>query len=561
MQEPSATGGRALARTWWRAVPLVLLVAAAFWLRLRLAAGVPAIENDGAFYGRLAQQFLLRIGAGGFHPAWPDFYPRLTALAARWIFSPVVDHPDALVDPARIEFAARAVSAAFGALLLLPVFLVARRLAGGMAAWYAALLSAVHPRLLVFSAQALTEMTFGALVTMALALTGAIGATRSRRAVVPAAAGAGLLAGAAMNTRPEGIIAGVIVTAAAAWLARRHRLARWAGLVAGLAFALAALPRVVAVTRVVGHPTLSAKGDYNLALDYAGTPGVPVVDMPASIYNNLPGATATTPGFPAAIPTVSFPRIVTNRPLAVMSHVARNLPRSFGGLLSLAGWPWLLLAAVGLASRRRRLTAEEASWLGLWLGFVATYALAHVFRRFFVAALPLVMIEAGIGLAVVAGPAMHSRSAGPRRGLAMALLVVATVHGLTAAPRLLAGETTPAGQKELGHAIPPAGAGAGAGPAGNPWRERLTGPGVMARRPVAAWYAGRPILALPDAPPDSLAALARGRGAGFVLLIESDLPRTGGRLRPLLRGPDPAGLATLAADSTAADPWRIFRVE
>lgn len=542
----------------WPAIRIVLLsiaLVAAFWLRLRLAAGVPAIENDGAFYARLAQEMLLNIGGHGFHPAWPDFFPRLTALATRFLFSASAGDMVGLADPLRVEFAARAVSAGAGALLLIPLFVMARRVAGEGAAWATLALTALHPRMLVFSGQALTEMLFGALVITALALAGWIRRARRPARALLAAGLAGAAAGAATLTRPEGVVVGAFVVIVTGLSARRSGRVEAAVAVAAALFLLVIGPRAMAVSGAIGRLSIGVKSDYNLAQAWAGIPGVPRLDGAASLYNNLPAPGRATHRFPEPVPPCPLAGVALHHPLAVIGHALRELPRSLGALPSLAGWPWVLLALAGLFARRGRLTAEEKSWAALWAGFVMMYALVFVYRRFFAAFLPLLILEAGAGLAWLAAPPAAAPMRGLRRAAALLLLVTAAAWGPHDAPRLLARETTPGEQKEVGRRL-------ARDDSRSTLLDRLTGPGLMARRPVAAWYAGRPILALPDEPPDSLAATAARRGAGWVLLIEADLARDRPRLLPLLSpATAPPGLKLLQSDETPGKAWKLYRVE
>lgn len=506
---------------------LVLLTLAAIALRVALALRPMVIEPDGAFYARLAQEFLRGSGAGGFHPAWPPFYPALIAAAARLLELLHCTGGLPADAPLAVERAARLVSALAGGLLVPVVFLLARRVGGPRLAWGAAFLTLGHPTLVDFSTQVMTEATFTLLFATTLALLGAAG--RVERSW-PAAGLGGLAAGLALLTRPEAFL---LLAAGTATLALARRRAA-ATLFLGVALAVS-LPHVARVSRSVGHLSLGAKSDYNLIIAYAGHPGVPPLVRSRSIYNNLTGAPPRV-GFPEPIPRFDAAALLRHDTLAPAANFLRQWPKSVTGLFSLATLPVAALALLGLWRRRRSFSTTEKRWFMLWAGYVTLYAFVFVYRRFFAAFLPLLLIEAAAGCAPPALPVFRGRRALlPAAGLALLGMILA-VLSLTRADQALElralGERLRARDPVAPGAAPPQ--------------------GVMARRPTVAWYADRPILALPEGGVAEVARGAAERGAGWVVLDERDLGREAPELARLA-GARPDPLAPPPAGWTRAD--------
>src|SRR5207244_4429398 len=101
----------------------------------------------------------------GLSTAWPPLYPALISAALR-----IARMAGLAPAPGTLEICARAVSVVAGALLLVPLYALARRLLSPRAAVIAVTLAAVHPRTLQYSAAALSEATFTLPLLAALAL-------------------------------------------------------------------------------------------------------------------------------------------------------------------------------------------------------------------------------------------------------------------------------------------------------------------------------------------------------------------------------------------------------
>ena len=168
---------------------LVLLALALRLSSLMLFTG--SIDWEGAEYARLAEN--LRAGIGyvgidlpGKNLMFPPLYPILIAGLS-------------FVTP-DVELAARLISVVMGAATVIPAFLLARELFDARVGRIAALIVAVHPLLVHFSATACSEATFIFFLTLASYFT--CKAFYAQRAAYFAAAGA--LFGLAYLTRIEG---------------------------------------------------------------------------------------------------------------------------------------------------------------------------------------------------------------------------------------------------------------------------------------------------------------------------------------------------------------------
>jgi hypothetical protein len=174
---------------------------------------------------------------------------------------------------------------------------------------------------------------------------------------------------------------------------------------------------------------------------------------------------------------------------------------------------------------------------------VLLYAPFSVDRRFFVPAVPLLLIPCALGIErAESWLARRSSGARARRTaeVALALLVVLAIayafgpgSGFEHAP-----EARRAGEW-LRRAESPAAQGSAVRPV-------APRPIVMARKPWVAFYAGGLIATLPDLPPDSLVALARARHADVLVADERSASADRPRLAPLVDGAArPAGLVAI----------------
>jgi 4-amino-4-deoxy-L-arabinose transferase-like glycosyltransferase len=488
---------------------------------------------DGAYWAGLAAALERGDFRNGLSTAWPPLYPALVALLLR------IAHRAGLAPgPATAEACARAVSVLGGTLLLVPLHALARRLLSPRAAAIAVLLAAFHPRLLQYSAAALSEATFALLLVGALALLVASEESEGIAATSREAA-SGALFGLAYLARPEGLL-----LAAAAWVVGLFRGRSAATPNAGRSFIVRLRPAFVVAVLVVALPwlmflhgtlgrwSLGEKGGYNFwrafASEYAADFPVPA-GLAARVNESPEIAPAPSTG---GVHVLEF---ALQHPGVVIARCARNLATIVVSTLPVTLY-WALVPLAVLALLR---VWPPGAWpLAVTLGALPVlYAPFSVDRRFFAPAVPLLLVACAAG--IERGESWLARRAGSaaraRRGVNAALAVIVTLAVVYAFTKGSGFDQAPE-HRRAGEWL--ARNGASAATKG----ER---PIVMSRKPWVAFYSGGLIAALPEVAPDSLVALARARGALLVAderSARSDRPR----LAPLLDAGEPtAGLTAI----------------
>jgi len=133
-------------------------------LRAALALRAGVIEHDGYYYTSLAASLVTGHLAAALSTIWPPLYRALIALVA-W---PMARGGE--LAPHALELSARLVSVIAGTVTLALLARLARALASPRVARLTLALAVFHPRLIAYSASALTESTFLALVLAGLVL-------------------------------------------------------------------------------------------------------------------------------------------------------------------------------------------------------------------------------------------------------------------------------------------------------------------------------------------------------------------------------------------------------
>jgi len=472
-------------------VILALAVAAvAFAIRLLVAEYLPVIHPDGVAYVAIARQF--QSTGSPFDPMFHPIYPICIALA-----QPVVGDWEA---------AGRLVSALFGALVIVPSFVLARGIVGRQAALLSAVFIAVHPRLVQNSASVLCEATYTLLLVSGV-LAARRGLVAGPRTLI---AFAGLCLGLAYLVRPEGALylVGLIAVALFMIATGRDRAAAllpWVG-AAVLVFAAVVAPYVWYLSEAWGHFTLSGKIDHNLPL-----------------------ATGAA-GAPSPLPI----RILENVLLFQKYAVPDLLP-----------WILLLLVLPGLLAR-----ARTSGWLGrdaiLLAAALPPFAsLAfHVEPRIFLPILPFVLPFAAVG-ALWAAVTLTDARRGWRWSVALALVVALVLVPWTLQP-ILRPDAGAALYRQAARWV-----------AETQPRDAV----LLDRKPLVAFYSERRWAPLPRVGPDELLATARRAGARLVVLDSREFLFDRPGLIPLLWGPPPPGLDVLRDfDAAPADRLRILMV-
>ncbi|MEO5616955.1 MAG: glycosyltransferase family 39 protein [Candidatus Eisenbacteria bacterium] len=487
---------------------ITLLLAAALGLRLFVASRMPLIEVDGAYWCSLAGALTRGDFAHGVSAIWPPVYPGLVAVAARLMFP-----GGETVSPASLEWAGRLVSALAGTLMLWPLGLLALRLLPGAGALFVLAVAAVHPRLIEYSAAALSESVFTLFVVAGLALLvraepAATGRPSSAVATRVCEAVAGAIFGLAFMTRSEGLVLGLAVWAAGFARPPRPSRSRMRGaFITGLL--LVCGPWLMFLHARSGEWTLGEKGPYNLwkahrtahARHFAAPRALPdrVNRSPEIAPPPIPGEARAGD-------------LLRREPFEVLGRVFSQLARILVSSLPVAvGWPVFALALLGL-----RVTRSGPWWL-LAAPLVAVPLIAAPFsadRRFLVSLVPLVLPLAAAAILATA----HWNRRAPLL-LASALMLSLGVYALGIPARA---DRAPA-QRAAGEWL------------ASQWTAEHRAI-VMARKPWVAFYSGGLIADLHDAPPDSILADARRTRVDVLVVdaeaVRGDRPQIAGWLEP-----------------------------
>jgi hypothetical protein len=489
--------------TWPALAGLLALAAALRWLQWSRSV---TIFNDGPLFLDVARA--IAEGDWGSALAQPHhlLYPALIALA----------HGLGLAwEPAAASVAVAAGTAAVGV-----AFVLLRDLFGPAAAWIGAGLLAIHSRAVEYSSDVQTDGPY-----LALFLAGVWLSWRAwNRASPGLAACAGVAAGLAYLTRPEGIgLVGVaLALAGIAWTRGWWSAAlatRWT-VACACAAALCAGPYVVALGHTRGAWTLTQKKSVRAML--GGEAPAPTAPLPA----------------PLAVAPASPPWSIAGRAdrgedgLAVVKAssrgeralaAARMLARTarsalrYGPLaLLVAG----LAAARGRPSRRGVFVCVLLAAYGAVL-YALTYQQGYVSRRH--ALPPLVPLLGYAGLGALALGTLLARGRAERARALAAAIAVAVAGG------------------ELLSQVEPRRADERAARAAAEWLRDHGEPGpVAADRLRLGYYAGMPYIPLARVDDPTLGSFLDRAGARYVLLddpadIEALRRIAGDRFRPLHR--------------------------
>lgn len=471
-------------------IPAVVVAAAALAIRLLVAEFLTVIDPDGVAYVAIAREF--RSSGSPFDPIFHPLYPIAIALA-----EPLIGGWEA---------AGRRVSAFFGALVIVPAFVLARGVVGRQAALLAVMLLAIHPRLVLNSASVLGEAIYTFLLVSSV-LVARRGLVAGPHALI---ALAGLGFGLAYLVRPEGAVylvglIGVLLVMVVSGRARAGALLPW-GAAAVLVFVAVAAPYVWYLSEVWGSITLSGKIDHNL----------PLATGPADEPSPMPR------------------RILENAFLFQKHALPDLLP-----------WVLLLLVLPGVLAR-----ARTPGWLGRD-GVLLAAALPplaslgfHVESRIFLPSLPFVLPFAAVGMLWSAVTLSDARR-GWRWSLALMVLVALVLAPSTLQP-VLRPDAGAALYRQAARWV-----------AETQPRDAV----VLDRKPFIAFYSERRWAPIPRVGPNELVDAARRAGARLVVLDSRELPFDRPRLIPLLWSPPPPGLHVIRDfDAAPAVRLRILAV-
>ncbi len=388
--QAAETNPRSLSREERIGLLLLLLLAAALRL-LWWHLGPRVIESEGVYYARVAENLaagrgLIGLDELGLQLLYPPLYAALIASGIRLGLA--------------AETAGRAVSLLSGIGLPLVSFWYARRYLGGAAGWFAGLLAALHPLLIVLSAAVLTESTYLTLVLAALYfMVEVLRLGRPRAAVM-----AGVFLGLAYLLRPEAFVLTFLLVLVLMTLnLRRYRVAAARAGVLLAVFAVFALPYIGFLWKQTGQLRFEAKTAEGLLM---AEKNIPAGQFRFGIDSNLVETGVSNTSDLSQLQGAHAP---LGHTLHLLAHEAvRNVPHLLHGLADAQlGSPLLLvLAALGLFALpwdRARLTSEAPLWTatGLTLLTYTTWPFSH--DRFLFPVMPALLIWAGAGLAYLRG--------------------------------------------------------------------------------------------------------------------------------------------------------------
>jgi 4-amino-4-deoxy-L-arabinose transferase-like glycosyltransferase len=259
---------------------ILLLVLSALIIRALCAILLTGeIDAEGAEYARIAQNLIAGKGYVGLAtPGTQLFFPPLFAFLIAGVTWIVGD----------VEVAGRIVSVLFGTLLVLPVYLIARRMFDERTALAAAALTAFHPYLIAFSASVFCEVTFLTLLLAAVYLAMHAASNPTARAL----ASSGALYGASYLVRPESFIymlIGLGCVLLARLLLARDKLRSIAGrvLLIPLLFFVVTGPYIGWLSMQAGHLRLEGKSPLNGAVGLRMASGLSDYQAHFAVDQNL----------------------------------------------------------------------------------------------------------------------------------------------------------------------------------------------------------------------------------------------------------------------------------
>jgi 4-amino-4-deoxy-L-arabinose transferase-like glycosyltransferase len=508
-----------------------ILAGGALLFRLLFLVSRPVLSGDELHYA----ESLFRFMHGRFLEGISDYWSFLYPLAAAPFGYLARD----------AETGLRLLSVLSGAALVIPVYLIAKRLWGRRAAVFAGILVALQPNLLAFSTSALTEPFYSLLLLCA-----AFAFLRGMETgALRAFATAGALLALAALARPEAAV--FLPLAAAAVLAGRggpglrapfiSRLAR-AAVVAAL-FAAVCVPYLTLIHAATGRWTTGSKAAVNLSSPVIWQDGLAREEYVYSL--NAEGSARR------------IEEIGRENPLGVLwrerGAIASRYPGRFWAgvrlIPHLLTSPFLLiLVPLGLFARRWRRPGAGAEILLLFLGAFpfAFYSLFRVEIRYLVPYLPVYLLWAGAGCAVLLGWFAGVRWKRRFHDAALVLLVAVGLAPYGIVRCAVAAKSQPREWVEIGRWI---------GAHDGPGARILAMPGCS-----ISYYAGNPMATfIPWTDEAGLVRYARLNRYDLIVIDDAYIRAERPALRPILESP-PGGLELLKRFDTSSGAITIYRL-
>lgn len=351
---------------------LGLAVVLALGVRLYLLWQYYCINSDGVRYVNAARDFFDGRFADGLSSVYPPAYPLLIAslypLIGDW------------------ELSGQIWSLLSGVLLLIPLFVLLKKIYGENVAMVACFLAAVAPYLARYSAHVRTESLFLLLSTLALL----VFHQGIERVLLSRFFYGGLVAGLAYLVRPEaiGLLVIVPVTLGILCLIKRKRGILWisgACLLLLLGFSLFAFPYIYYLSLDTGHwGAISRKAGVTLAISVKES-GL----LGADEVQNFPD-----------LESLTFLHFVSRYPLLYIKKVALDLAPSVGVYFEALHYPYAPFLLVGLFPliRKRFWERQDLLLLVFLLFYLVGFALIYVNRRYSVQMVPVSLGWTAVGI-------------------------------------------------------------------------------------------------------------------------------------------------------------------
>jgi 4-amino-4-deoxy-L-arabinose transferase-like glycosyltransferase len=363
-----------------------ILAGGALLVRLLFLSSHRILSGDELHYAESLFRFLHGRFLAGISDYWSFLYP-FAAIPFGWLAG----------DP---EAGLRLFSAFSGAALVIPAFLIARRLWGYRTAVFAGLFVALQPNLISFSTAALTEPLYSLLLLWAVLLLLGAAATGALRRY----AAAGAVLALAYLVRSEGIIVLFlfIIAVLAGWGGGSERAplavrARRSLAMAAL-FAVALIPYLFLMHAATGRWTAGSKAAVNLS-----SPVIWQDDLAREEYVyrlNEEGTARRIEDLGRENPA----RILWRQKGAIASQYIGKLTAGIRIMPGLFSSPLLiLLVPLGLVGRRWKRGSRGGEFLLLALG-VFPFVLYPIFRvelRYLIPYLPIYLLWGGAGCRVL----------------------------------------------------------------------------------------------------------------------------------------------------------------
>ncbi len=488
-----------------------ILAAGALLFRLVFLSAPRVLTGDEGHYAESLFRFLHGRFLEGVSDYWSFFYP----------FAAIPF--GALARDA--EAGLRLLSAVSGAALVVPSFLIARRLWGNRAAVFAGLFIVLQPNLISFSTAAITESLYSLLLMCALyLLLRGMDDGSVRRC---AAAGAAL--GLASLARPEAIA--ILVLFAVFALASGRSAGPGASFAArlrrpfvmALTFAVILIPYFFLLRAATGAWTSGSKAAVNLS-----SPVVWQDDLAREeyVYRLNDAGTARRIDDLAG---ESALRILWRQKGAIVSGYPAKMGAGIGLIPLLLSSPLLLLLVpLGLIGRKWRRENRGAESFLLMLGLFpfVFYSLFRVELRYLVPYLPVYLLWAGAGCAALLDWFAARVSARRAAAVTLATLVFLSLVPYTVHRYIVMGKSQPLEWKEIGRRIA-----ANESPA----------PRILAHSGCSiSYYAGNPEAAfIPWVDPAGLVRYARFHRYEYLVVDEAYFRAARPTLRAILDDPPP----------------------